>query len=360
MANVYVGIMAGGAGTRFWPASRENKPKQFLDILGTGKTLLQSTFERFLKICPKEHIYIITNTKYAPLVLEQLPDITEKQIIKEPLRRNTAPCIAYAAQKILKQDKHANMVISPSDHFIEVEDKFIETINFALSESEKEDILITLGIQPTRPDTGYGYIQFIKENNGNSHIHKVKTFTEKPTLEIAKTFIQSGDFLWNSGIFIWNVKAINNAFQKYLPEIFDVFQAGARLYSTPNEAEFIQDAYALCTNISIDYGVMEKANNVYVIPGNFGWSDLGTWTSVHDKLPKNGSNNAVVGKNVMLYNAKDCMVNVPDDKLVVINGMEDFIVVESDDVLLITPKSDEQKIKQILRDIKESKGEWFL
>ncbi len=351
--------MAGGIGSRFWPQSRLSKPKQFLDILGVGKTLLQMTYERFLKICPKENIYIVTNEAYRELTQQQLPDIDDGQILGEPLRRNTGPCIAYISAKINALQDDANMVVAPSDHLIMNEDLFVDDIRKALDFVDKKDCLITLGIKPTRPDTGYGYIQYL-ENKGDKGVYKVKTFTEKPTYEIAKSFLESGDFLWNSGMFIWKVRNILKAFKKHLPEMYDIFMDGKKVYNTPEEKAFIKKSYALCTNISIDYAIMEKANNVSVIPSDFGWSDLGTWASLYEKYDKDYLGNAVSGKNVMIYDSSNCMVMVPENKLVVLEGLEDYIVVDAEDTLLICRKSNEQEIKQITTDIKRKLGDEFL
>lgn len=359
MLKLYVVIMAGGSGTRFWPLSRENRPKQFLDILGTGRSLLQMTYDRFLKVCPAEQIMVVTGEKYAGLVKEHLPGLAGSRLLTEPLRRNTAPCIAYAAYKLAALDPGACMVVAPSDHLILNEDLFAAAIHEAVQAASRHDRLLTLGIRPTRPDTGYGYVQYIKDG-GAENAYKVKTFTEKPDLELAQTFLKSGDFLWNSGMFIWKISAIIEAYRKYLPEMSEVFEKGSDAYNTPEEKEFIRDSYTKCTNISVDYGIMEKAPNVYVIPAAFGWSDLGAWTALYEKLDKDYLGNAVIGKNVMVYESENCIVAVPDDKLVVLQGLRDFIVVESDNILLIIPKSEEQNIKQILSDVKRNKGDKYL
>ncbi|MCD4679081.1 MAG: mannose-1-phosphate guanylyltransferase [Bacteroidales bacterium] len=362
MNNNYCIIMAGGIGTRFWPMSRTSRPKQFIDILGTGKSLLQQTFDRFLEICPRENIYIVTNEIYRDLVNEQIDDISEEQILCEPARRNTAPCIAYACYKIMSINPNANLVVAPSDHIILKEEAFTEVIKSALNASEKNDWLLTLGIKPSRPDTGYGYIQFNEDVSykDDKRIKKVKTFTEKPILEIAESFIKSGDFLWNSGIFIWSLKSILKAFETHLPIVNDIFKEGIEKYNTTDEKDFIKEAYTVCKNISIDYGIMEKAENVYVLSSDFGWSDLGTWGSLHDICKKNEEGNAVIGNNVMIYDSKNCIVNVPEDKLVVMQGLEDYIVVEADNILLICRKKDEQQIRQFVNDVKAEKGEKFV
>lgn len=353
-------IMAGGIGSRFWPLSRTAHPKQFLDILGTGKTLLQQTFDRFKIICPPENIFIVTSEAYMELVQKQLPEINPSQILCEPQRRNTAPCIAYACNKIYAVNQNANIVVAPSDHLIKDEPSFIKSIAYALEFTKNSKALATLGIKPDRPDTGYGYIQF-KEDNSDEELHmrQVKTFTEKPNEEMAKFFLKSGDFLWNSGIFIWNVKSILKAFDDHLPEVANLFKDGAAIYNTPEEQEFVRRVYSLCTNISIDYGVMEKAKNVFVLASDFGWSDLGTWTSLYEHLKHDGAKNAITGNNVLLDETKNCIINIPKDKLAVIKGLEDFIIVESNNILLICPKSQEQEIRQLVNDVKIKKGEKF-
>ncbi len=360
--NNYCIIMAGGIGARFWPMSRQNHPKQFIDILGTGDTLIQSTFNRFRRVCPAENIYIVTNEIYKKQVLDQLPDIQEAQVLCEPSRRNTAPCIAYANYRIFQLNPEANVVVAPSDHIILKEDIFIEVITAALEASEKNNWLLTLGIQPSRPDTGYGYIQFDESTvyQADNRIKKVKTFTEKPQLEMAKQFLSSGDFLWNSGIFIWKLKTIMAAFDKHLPEISQLFKAGTGKYATPEEDAFIQQTYSVCKSISIDYGVMEKAENVYVLSSDFGWSDLGTWGSLYDTRKKDEHGNTVVGQNVLMYNSHNCIVNMPKEKLVVLQGLEDYIVVEDEGTLLVCRKGDEQHIRQFVNDVMIEKGEKYV
>jgi mannose-1-phosphate guanylyltransferase len=360
--NQYCVIMAGGIGSRFWPMSRTSHPKQFIDILGIGQTLIQQTFNRFRKIIRKENIYIVTNEQYRKLVAEQIPEITEDQIICEPSRRNTAPCIAYACHKIYNLNPEANIAVAPSDHIILKEDSFIEIISSALRATAANDWLLTLGIKPSRPDTGYGYIQFNESitDQKDKRIKKVKTFTEKPVLEMARQFLKSGDFLWNSGIFIWSAKNILDAFDKYVPEISAIFKDGIKKYNTPKEKAFIKEAYAVCRSISIDYAVMEKADNVYVLQSDFGWSDLGTWGSLYETRKKNKDGNTVVGKNVMIYDSKNCIVNMPNDKLVVLQGLRDCIVVESDGILLVCKMSDEQQIRKFVNDVTVEKGEQFV
>jgi mannose-1-phosphate guanylyltransferase len=354
--------MAGGIGARFWPMSRTAKPKQFIDILGTGTTLIQQTYKRFLDVCPEENIYIVTNEMYKNLVMKQLPNITEDQVLLEPARRNTAPCVAYAAFKILEKNPEANLVVAPSDHIIIKEDIFSGIIKTALKAAEENDWLITLGIKPSRPDTGYGYIQFNSDTGDPRYqgLRKVKTFTEKPNLELAETFLRCGDFLWNSGIFIWSLKSILKAFETHLQEVDELFRAGKGIYYTAKEKDFVRNTYTVCRSISIDYGIMEKASNVFVIESDFGWSDLGTWGSLHDIRNKDANDNAITGKNVMTYDSSDNIINMPDDKLVVIQGLDDYIVVEDENVLLICRKGDEQQIRQIVADVKIEKGERFV
>ena len=355
--------MAGGIGARFWPMSKTSRPKQFIDILGTGKTLIQQTFERFVKVCPKENIYIVTNEMYKDQVLQQLNGIGKNQVLCEPMRRNTAPAIAYAAFKISTINPDANLVVAPSDHIILKEDIFTEVILSALRASAMNNWLLTLGITPSRPDTGYGYIQFSESHpfDQDDRIKKVKTFTEKPNLELATTFVESGDFLWNSGIFIWSLKSILAALYSYLSDVSAIFREGLPKYNTDQETDFINNlAYSVCKNISIDYGVMEKADNVYVLASDFGWSDLGTWGSLFDTRSKDQNNNAIVGNNVMTFNTTNCIVNMPKDKLVVLQGLDDYIVVEDDGILLVCRKPDEQNIREIVNAVKLEKGEKFV
>ncbi len=360
MKDYYALIMAGGIGSRFWPVSRTSYPKQFIDILGTGKTLIQHTYERFLKIVPKENIFIVTNEGYINLVKEQLPGLDEQQILAEPVMRNTAPCIAYGCYKISKINPNASIVVAPSDHLIVDADEFVKCINTSLETAASNDCLITLGIKPSRPDTGYGYIQFNTQKLGDD-FYKVKTFTEKPNLELAKTFVQSGEFLWNAGIFVWSAKNILKAFENHLPEMSDIFKEGQAVYNTAVEHEFIQSAYYQCTNISIDYGIMEKAEDVYVLPAGFGWSDLGTWASVYELAEKDYVGNAVIpSERVIMYDSSNCMVNVPQGKLVILQGLHDFIVVEDNNTLLICPRDQEQNVKEIVGNVKQRFGTDFI
>jgi len=355
----YVAIMAGGIGSRFWPMSRTDLPKQFLDILGTGKTLIQQTFERYSKLVPAENIYIVTAQEYVEIVKKQLPGFPAENILAEPSRKSTAPCIAYIAFKLLNKDPKAVMVAAPADNLVLETDEFIKTAKKALSFVESVNALVTIGIKPTYPNTGYGYIQH-ETKAAAPDIYKVKTFTEKPNLELAQTFITSGDFLWNAGIFIWKVKNILAAMEKHLPEIYDVFVAEKDKFNTPQEKEAVEEIYPQCTNISIDFGVMEKADNVYLIPGSFGWSDLGTWNSAWENKDKDYFGNAVVGKKVMTVDAKNCIVHVPDNKLVLLQGLDEFIVVDTKDVLLICKKEKEQEIKDYVAEVKRNMGEKYL
>ncbi len=362
MKNNFCVIMAGGIGSRFWPMSRTSQPKQFIDILGIGETLIQQTFKRFERVCHSENIYIVTNEIYRDLIKKQIPHINDEQIICEPARRNTAPCIAYANYKILQINPDANIIVAPSDHIILNEDAFIEVITSALLATKKNDWLLTLGIKPSRPDTGYGYIQFNDQITSldDVRINKVKTFTEKPVLEMAESFLESGDFLWNAGIFVWSLKSIMKAFEKYLPEVDTIFKDGMQYYNTKNEGSFIKNAYTICKNISIDYGIMEKADNVYVLSSEFGWSDLGTWGSLYEIRQKDENGNTIVGKNVMTYNSSNSIINMPKEKLVVIQGLDDYIVVEDDNILLICKKTEEQQIRQFVNDVMSDKGEKFI
>ncbi len=354
--------MAGGIGTRFWPLSKTSKPKQFIDVLGTGESLIQMTFRRFERICPRENIFIVTNKIYFDLVNQQIPNLNPNQIITEPTRRNTAPCIAYANFKIAKLNPEANIIVTPSDHYIVNEDKFIETLELGLRASKENDVLVTLGIKPTYPNTGYGYIQYIPSNNLGTikEINKVKLFTEKPDYNMALQFIASGDFLWNSGMFIWSLKSINNSMQELLPEVYNIFEKGKDYFNTTKEGEFIQGIYSSCPSVSIDYGVMEKASNVYVIPADFGWSDVGTWGALHEVREKDENDNSVVGKNIMLYDTKGCVINNSSNRLLLLQGLENYVVVDTDKVLMICQADQEQRIKQFVTDVEIEKGQEYL
>src|SRR4249919_722747 len=316
----YVAIMAGGIGSRFWPMSRTNYPKQFLDILNTGKTLIQQTFDRFAHFIPVENVFVVTSEEYRQIVKEQLPQLPVGNILCEPSRKNTAPCIAYISYKLRQLNEKACLICAPADHLIADDKAFNKTCLEALDFVAKHNALITLGIKPTHPNTGYGYIQF-EQQSVSDNVYKVKTFTEKPDLELAKTFLQSGDFLWNAGIFVWQIKNIIKAFETHLPEMYDVFVAEKDAFNTPEEKKALEHIYPLCTNISIDFGIMEKANNVYVIPASFGWSDLGTWNSAYENLERDDRENAIAGKNVVSIDATNCMVHAPKEKLLLLQGM---------------------------------------
>lgn len=355
----YCVIMCGGIGSRFWPYSRSNRPKQFIDFLGTGRSLLQMSYDRLLPIVDKRNIIIVTNADYAPLVKEQLPDIEDSQILLEPARRNTAPCIAWAAWHIAARDPQASMIVTPSDHLITREREFEAAVVRGFEFVESQDVLLTMGIKPTRPETGYGYIQVGAEVTDDG-IRKVKTFTEKPNLDLAKVFVESGEFYWNSGIFIWSAKSIMSAMSHHSPDVARVFESGADVYNTPAERQFIESSFAGCVSISIDYAVMEKADNVYVECVNFGWNDLGTWSALYDNSPKNRQGNVTQRCKVLAYNASGNIFAVNDDKLIVVDGLQDYIVADAGDVLLICPKSREQTIKNMVNDAKEAFGDRYL
>jgi mannose-1-phosphate guanylyltransferase len=357
--HIYVAIMAGGIGSRFWPVSRVDHPKQFIDILGTGKTMIQQTVERFQKILPLENILVVTAREYVDITKEQLPELPEENIISEPFRKNTAPCIALISFKLAQMDPEAALIVSPADHLILDTDKFLGICGDALQFVNEQNALVTLGIQPTYPNTGYGYIQH-EDQEAVPGVYKVKTFTEKPNLELAKTFIASGDFLWNSGIFIWKISGILDAFHHYLPEMYELFSSEKEAFGTPNEASAIEAIYPQCTSISIDFGIMEKAGNVYVIPASFGWSDLGTWNSAWENMEKDYLENAVAGEKVMVVDATKCVVHVPDNKLVVLQGLTNYIVVDTKDVLLICQKEKEQEIKHYVTEVKRNMGDKYL
>ena len=342
--NNYVLIMAGGVGSRFWPKSRNSFPKQFVDILGTGKSLLQYTFERFEKICLIDNIFILTNSQYKDIVQEQLPNIPISNILLEPSRNNTAPCLAYASYKIMKINPEASIVVAPSDHLILKEEYFLDKIKKALELSKTNDSIITLGITPTRADTGYGYIKYYESN---SEVCKVESFLEKPRLQKAKEYIQSGSYLWNAGIFIWSAKTIQEAFKKHALEIHNLFINGMNFYNTIDEITFINSEYQKSPNISIDYAILEKANNIYTIPADIGWSDLGTWASLHETLDKDENNNSSTSDSVEFIETENCLVDIEDGKVAVVNGLQDYIIVSEKDVLLIYPKSKEQEVKNI-------------
>lgn len=358
--HTYCIIMAGGVGSRFWPMSREAKPKQFLDVLGTGKSLLKMTFDRLSYIAYKNQIYIVTNAQYKDLTIEEL-GINPSQVLLEPIRRNTALCIAYAAYKILRKDPKANIMVCPSDHLILQETNFIQVASKALEYIRSNDALLTLGIKPSRPDTGYGYIQIAgKADNTNEDIMKVKTFTEKPDLAMARIFVDSGEFLWNSGMFFFSIRSIINAFEQHMPTLSKQFQQGFEKLDTPKETGMIAAIYAQSKSISIDYAIMEHADNVYVIPADFGWSDIGTWNSLYEVQRPDKNKNAVLGRDVYLYDTSGCQVCVSPNRLAVLKGLKDMIVVQTEDALLICPKSEEQSLKDIVNDIKLNGGERYI
>ena len=349
--NYYAILMAGGVGSRFWPVSTTEFPKQFHDMLGAGETLIQKTFSRLSQLIPVENILILTNEKYNHIVLEQLPLVKQEQVLLEPAMRNTAPCILYASMKIKKQNPDAVMVVAPSDHWIEDESLFTQNLQQCFDFCSTENALMTLGIQPTFPNTGFGYIEFDKSDN--NQIKKVNQFREKPDYETAKSFLEAGNFLWNGGIFIWSVQAIIASFEKFQPQMNALFLKGWNDYNTATEKDFIENNYGLAENVSIDYAVMEKAENVYVLPATFDWNDLGTWGSLHEKLDKDENNNSVVNATVLLNNSSSNIISTAKDKLVIIDGLEDFIIVDKDNVLLIYPKSKEQEIKGIVSQLKK-------
>ncbi|MEI7677479.1 MAG: mannose-1-phosphate guanylyltransferase [Bacteroidales bacterium] len=358
MENNYCVIMGGGIGSRFWPFSRTNLPKQFLDFFGTGRSLLQMTYDRFAKIMPKENILIVTNEGYAALIKEQLPDISDAQILLEPARRNTAPCVAWASYHIRSLNPNANIVVAPSDHLILKEEEFAAYIREGLAFVKENKALLTLGITPSRPETGYGYIQIGEDVNEN--IKKVKTFTEKPNLELAKVFLETGEFFWNSGIFLWNVKTIISEFELQLADIAALFEKGASVYNTDGEQAFIDENFTACPNISIDYGIMEKAQDVSVLCAEFGWSDLGTWGSLDDISPKDEQGNVSLKCETLTYESESNIVVLPKGKLAVIQGLKDYIVVESGNVLLICQKEEEQRIRHFVTDAKMKLGEEYV
>ena len=354
--NTYCVIMAGGVGARFWPQSRKTKPKQFLDILGTGKSFIRSTFERFLPLVPAENFLVVTNRNYKELVLEHLPELKENQVLCEPIGRNTAPCIAYAAYSLLKRDPEANMIVTPSDHLVLNEIDFHAIVQESLEFAVENGALMTIGIEPDRPETGYGYIQ----KSNSDIISRVKCFTEKPNLELAQAFVDCGEFFWNSGIFIWSVKAIVEAFEIYLPEHHALFSSKLDDYGTERETAAIEEVFSECKAISIDYGVMEKAENVYVRCGEFGWSDVGTWGSVYQLSEKDKNENAVVAEACYTYSTERTFISLPKGKIAVVNGLNDYIVVDTPDALLICPRSEEQSIKNFIDDVHFANGEKFI
>ena len=352
--NYHAVIMAGGIGSRFWPVSTTRLPKQFHDMLGTGDTLVQKTFSRLHKIVPAQNIQILTNERYLDLCLEQLPEIDESQVVLEPLMRNTAPCILLSALKIYKQNPEALMLVAPSDHWIEDEAAFQKDVETCFDACKAQDILVTIGIQPSFPNTGYGYIE--SDKSGSSEINEVKQFREKPTYETAKKFLEEGNFLWNAGIFLWSVKSILKAFEELMPDLYSLFSEGLPALNTSEEKPFIAENYATAENISIDYGILEKANNVFVKKATFDWNDLGTWGALHDKLDKDEQGNAVVRALPYLDNAAGNMIFSSSEKLVVVDGIDDYIIVDKENVLLIFPKEKEQDIKELLANVSNKFG----
>lgn len=356
--NVFVAIMAGGIGSRFWPYSRIEKPKQFLDALNTGSTLIQQTYERYLNICPAENIYIVTNQYYVGLVKEQIKDISDEQILQEPFRRDTAPCIAYVSQKIFLKNKDATIIVAPSDHLILKEIAFVETLNKAVHFVEDKDVLLTLGVKPTNPNTGYGYIQY-NEDKEQEGVFKIKAFTEKPNEELAKQFINSGDFLWNSGTFIWKASSILKALENLLPEVYENIKESSTSFFTEKEFDAVKKAYSSCTSISIDYGILEKAENTYVLPANIGWSDIGTWDSLYNAFEKDYFGNAV-NANAQVFDSFDNMILGRRNKMIVVNGIRNLCIIDTKDVLLITTRDREQEIKKITVELKNKDLDKYL
>ena len=355
--DIYVVIMAGGVGSRFWPYSRNSRPKQFIDILGTGKSLLQMTYERFLKTTGKDNIMVVTNHNYAEIVKEQLPEMSDSQILSEPERRNTAPCIAYAAYKVLAKDPNATMVVTPADHAIFQEDKLAQIIDTAATAATGSEKLLTVGIKPNRPETGYGYIQYLA--NDGKEVLKVKTFTEKPELDLAKKFLASGDFVWNAGIFVWSVKAIVDSFKKHLPEVAETFEEGMDLYDTTQEEAFINKVYGQCKSISIDYGILEKSSEVYVVPGDFDWSDLGSWVSLHEMREKDSNQNVVDG-TVILGECNDNMIKSETGRLIVLDDLDGYLVGDFEDVMIVCKKDNESKFRDYVARVKSEKGDKYI
>jgi len=355
--NYYAILMAGGVGSRFWPVSTTAYPKQFHDMLGSGLTLIQKTFQRLSSFIPKENILILTNERYNQLTLEQLPEISAKQVILEPAMRNTAPCILYAALKIQKENPAATMIVAPSDHWIEDEKAFADDVKKCFKKSQEEDVLCTLGIKPGFPNTGFGYIEYIKSDT--TSLKKVSQFTEKPNYTTAKEFLAQGNYLWNAGIFVWSANTIVRAFKKFQPDLFALLQAGIEKYNTEEERSFIDENYSSAANISIDYAILEKSDTIYVLPASFDWNDLGTWGSLYDKLKNEDDENVLVNGKMLAENSHGNMVKLPEGKLAVIEGLQDYIVVDKKEVLMIIPKSREQSIKEVLAKVKKNFGEYY-
>ena len=356
--NRYCVIMAGGVGTRFWPISRTDKPKQFLDILNTGKTFIQNTFDRFSALVPVENFIVVTNAAYKDIVLEQLPQLKENQVLLEPVGRNTAPCIAYAAFRLKASDPDSVMIVTPSDHLVLDAGMFRNVVAEAADFASGNDSMVTIGVKPTRPATGYGYIQVSKPVDDKG-INKVRTFTEKPNKELARLFLDSGEFFWNSGIFIWKTDTVLKALKEFLPEIHQSFASIGQHYNTPSEQHYIDEIYPECRAISIDYGVMEKAANVYMRAGEFGWSDIGTWGALYQHAQKDEWGNTDEG-NTFTFDTHNCVIKIPGHKIAVIEGLDDYIVVDTDDVLMVCPKGGEQNVKKYIDSIRFAKGNEFI
>ena len=346
--NNHLVIMAGGVGSRFWPMSTPDYPKQFIDVLGCGRTLIQLTADRFKGICPPENVWVVTSEKYAETVKEQLPEIADDHILREPCRRNTAPCIAYVSWKIKARNPKANMVVTPSDHIVMNVTEFRRVIASAMKFTADSDAILTLGMKPTRPETGYGYIEadLTIPSTSNKEVYRVYSFKEKPDLETAERYIKKNNFFWNAGIFVWNVSTVVNALRVYQPAISKIFERLLPYYYTEQEQEMINQNFPLCENISVDYAIMEKADEIFVFPSDFGWSDLGTWGSLHGNLPKDAHNNTQIGQNIKLYETQNCVIHTTQEKKVVVQGLDGYIVAEKDDTLLICRLSEEQRIKE--------------
>ncbi len=357
----YCVIMCGGVGSRFWPFSRSGMPKQFLDFFGTGRSLLQLTYDRMLPITDPDHIILVTNSSYYDIIRQQLPDVKESNILLEPARRNTAPCVCWAAHHIYAIDPQASIVTLPSDHLILREAEFHQTIRHGLDFAEHHDALLTIGIKPTSPHTGYGYIQRGEPvADADCELMKVKSFTEKPNLEMAQVFLSTGEFYWNSGMFIWTAESILRAFQRYDRETACIFDPGTRFFGTQEEMSFIDEVFSNAPSISIDYAIMEKADNVFVLPADLGWSDLGTWNALYDCSPKNADRNVTQNCKVIAHGCEGTLFAADSDKIIVASGLKDFIVADRDNALLIYPLSEEQKIRQVVNDVRAHFGEKYI
>lgn len=352
--------MAGGIGSRFWPLSRNDRPKQFIDILGTGKTFIRQTYERISALVPPENVIVVTSDSYREQVLEQLPEVRPENVLCEPLRRNTAPCIAYASYRIQKENPRATVIVTPSDHLVLDRPEFERILRESADFAAGRDALVTIGIRPSRPETGYGYIQIDNEVPAEGDICKVKLFTEKPNAEVARAFVESGDFLWNAGVFVWSLPSIIRALRRYVPEINNIFAAGMEFYGTPGEKDYIDRIYPECRNVSVDYGILEKADNVYVCRADFGWSDIGTWGSLFAHSARDECGNAADPEQVLAYDTAGTLVRLPEGKLAVVEGLKDYIVVDNGDALLICRRENEQFIRIIVDDLKKAKKDRFL